>query len=115
MNALEMLRGVSSSLGSGDHNMHSSFSPLERVSYLLAAKRMKQWKNVLMLGPVDPSFGALSRRLKLTVQRHKFNQDSIFLRLRKHSQNDRNFKLCETINGSMVSHEKLSAFRSMVS
>jgi len=29
------------------------------------------------LGPVDPSFGALYGRLKFTVQRHKFNKDSI--------------------------------------
>jgi len=29
-----------------------------------------------LLGPVDPSFRALSGRLKLTVRRHKFNTDS---------------------------------------
>ena len=29
------------------------------------------------LGPVDPSFRALSGRLKLTVRRHKFNKDSL--------------------------------------
>ena len=29
-----------------------------------------------LLGPVDPSFRALSGRLKFTVRRHKFNQDS---------------------------------------
>ena len=29
-----------------------------------------------LLGPVDPSFRALSGRLKLTVRRHKFNKDS---------------------------------------
>ena len=28
------------------------------------------------LGPVDPSFRALSGRLKFTVRRHKFNTDS---------------------------------------
>jgi len=27
-----------------------------------------------LLGPVDPSFRALSGRLKLTVRRHKFNK-----------------------------------------
>ena len=30
-----------------------------------------------LLGPVDPSFGALSGRLKFTVRRHKFNEDSL--------------------------------------
>jgi len=29
------------------------------------------------LGPVDPSFRALYGRLKLTVQRHQFNKDSL--------------------------------------
>jgi len=29
-----------------------------------------------LLGPVDPSFRALSGRLKFTVRRHKFNKDS---------------------------------------
>ena len=29
-----------------------------------------------LLGPVDSSFRALSGRLKFTVRRHKFNQDS---------------------------------------
>ena len=28
-----------------------------------------------LLGPVDPSFRALSGRLKFTVRRHKFNKD----------------------------------------
>ena len=28
-------------------------------------------------GPVDPSFRALSGRLKFTVRRHKFNKDSL--------------------------------------
>jgi len=31
----------------------------------------------LLLGPVVPSFRALSGRLKFTVRRHKFNQDSL--------------------------------------
>ena len=30
-----------------------------------------------LLGPVEPSFGALSGRLKFTVRRHKFNKDSV--------------------------------------
>ena len=30
-----------------------------------------------LLGPVDPSFRAPSGRLKFTVRRHKFNQDSL--------------------------------------
>jgi len=30
-----------------------------------------------LLGPVDPSFRALSGRLKLTVRRHQFNKDSV--------------------------------------
>ena len=30
-----------------------------------------------LLGPVDPSFRALSGRRKFTVRRHKFNRDSI--------------------------------------
>jgi len=33
-----------------------------------------------LLGPVDPSFRALSGRLKFTVRRHKFNKDSLLLR-----------------------------------
>ena len=32
-----------------------------------------------LLGPVDPSFRALSGRLKFTVRRHKFNKDSLSL------------------------------------
>ena len=31
-----------------------------------------------LLGPVDLSFRALSRRRKLAVRRHKFNKDSLF-------------------------------------
>ena len=31
-----------------------------------------------LLGPVNPSFWALYERLKLTVWRHKFNQDSLW-------------------------------------
>ena len=31
-----------------------------------------------LLGPVDPSFRALSGRLESTVRRHKFNKDSLF-------------------------------------
>ena len=30
-----------------------------------------------LLGPVDPSFRALSGRLKFAVRRHKFNKDSL--------------------------------------
>ena len=30
-----------------------------------------------LLGPADPSFRALPGRLKFTVRRHKFNQDSL--------------------------------------
>ena len=30
-----------------------------------------------LLGPADPSFQALAGRLKLTVRRHKFNEDSL--------------------------------------
>ena len=30
-----------------------------------------------LLGPVDPSFRALSGRLTFTVRRHKFNEDSL--------------------------------------
>ena len=30
------------------------------------------------VGPVDPSVRALSGRLKFTVQRHKFNEDSLY-------------------------------------
>ena len=32
-----------------------------------------------LLGPVDPSFRALSGRLMFTVRRHKFNKDSVSL------------------------------------
>ena len=32
-----------------------------------------------LLGPVDPSLRALSGRLKFTVRRHKFNNDSLFI------------------------------------
>ena len=32
-----------------------------------------------LLGPVDPSFRALSGRLQIAVRRHKFNQDYISL------------------------------------
>ena len=33
-----------------------------------------------IFGQVDPSFRALSRRLKFTIRRHAFNKDSLFLR-----------------------------------
>ena len=33
-----------------------------------------------LLGPVDPSFGALSRRLKFTGRRPKLNEDAAVLR-----------------------------------
>ena len=32
---------------------------------------------LVLAGPVVPSFRALSRRLKFTVRRHKFNKDSL--------------------------------------
>ena len=32
-----------------------------------------------LLGPINPSFRAISGRLKFTVRRHKFNQDSLSL------------------------------------
>jgi len=32
-----------------------------------------------LLGPVDPSFQALSGRLKFTVRRHKFNEDYLYV------------------------------------
>ena len=32
------------------------------------------------LGPVIPSFRALSGRLKFTIRHHKFNKDSLFFR-----------------------------------
>ena len=35
-----------------------------------------------LLGPVDPSFRALSGRLKFTVRRHKFNKDFLSLTVR---------------------------------
>ena len=37
---------------------------------------MQPWSPRLR-GPVDPSFRALSGRLKFTVQRQKFNKDSL--------------------------------------
>ena len=33
-----------------------------------------------LLGPVDPSFRALSGRLKFTVRRHELNEDSLTIR-----------------------------------
>ena len=38
----------------------------------------KQLFTVSLLGPVDPSFRALSGRLGFTVRRHKFSKDSLF-------------------------------------
>ena len=35
-----------------------------------------------LIGPVDPSFQALSGRLKFTVRRHKFHKDSLSQHLR---------------------------------
>ena len=35
-----------------------------------------------LLGPVDPSSRALAGRLKLTVRRHKFNKESLYLGFR---------------------------------
>ena len=34
---------------------------------------------VKFLGPLDPSISILDRRLKFTVRRHKFNEDSLSL------------------------------------
>ena len=45
-------------------------------SSLARAPRAQQVSSSL-LGPVDPSFQALSGRLKFTVRRHKFNKDSL--------------------------------------
>ena len=42
-----------------------------------AGKTSSGWL-LSLLGPVDPSFRALSGRLKFTVRRHKFNTDSLF-------------------------------------
>ena len=36
-----------------------------------------------LLGPVDPSFRALSGRLKFTVRRHKFNKDSLSSKVKR--------------------------------
>ena len=41
-----------------------------------ATERMGRYRQS-PLGPVDPSFRALSGRLKFTVRRHKFNKDSL--------------------------------------
>ena len=43
---------------------------------LFARKQSRHPRLVLV---VDPSFRALSGRLKFTVRRHKFNKDSLFL------------------------------------
>jgi len=39
--------------------------------------RVVQHESSSLLGPVVPSFRALSGRLKFTVRRHKFNKDSL--------------------------------------
>ena len=39
-----------------------------------------------LLSPLDPSFRALSGRLKLTVRRHKFNKDSVSSGVRGQNQ-----------------------------
>ena len=44
------------------------------------------------LGPVDPSFRALSGRLKFTVRHHKFNNDSLSVQeLRRLEKDDPDF------------------------
>ena len=44
-----------------------------------AATQLSQSKATLLWQPLDPSFQALSGRLKFTVLRHKFDNDSFIL------------------------------------
>jgi len=49
----------------------------KRVEWLGLQKQQVHRVSSSLLGPVDPSFRALSGRLKLTARRHKFNTDSL--------------------------------------
>ena len=53
-----------------------------------------------LLGPVDPSFRALSGRLKFTVRRHQFNKDS--LSGGKRSAVDSSFSVCQTTRTAAI-------------
>ena len=53
----------------------------QRASLLQVVHRVSS----SLLGPVDLSFRALSGRLKFTVRRHKFNEDSPSSNLRRAS------------------------------
>jgi len=56
----------------------SSVVPFLRLVDRPAEDNSFQWYCQSPLDPVDPSFRALSKRLKFTVRRHTFNQDSRF-------------------------------------
>ena len=57
-----------------------SRNPIHSSNRNLGLRGDGGWKvSPSLVGPVDPSFRALSGRLKFTVRRHKFNTDSILL------------------------------------
>ena len=53
-------------------------SPSNRLRCALCVRKVVHRVSSSLLGPVDPSFRALSGRLKFIVRRHKFNKDSLF-------------------------------------
>ena len=55
--------------------------PLQTSAYPHSASRFYTVYRQVCVGPVDPSFGALSGRLKFTGRRHKFNKDSLSSRM----------------------------------
>ena len=71
-----------------------------RGSWRAYAQSINQINKKVVGGPVDPSFRALSGRLKLTVRRHTSNKDSLLVagtdghgevgeRDRTHARNDK--------------------------
>ena len=64
--------------GDGQESREVSASVLEFIRRVQVLHRVSS----SLLGPVDPSFRALSGRPKVTVRRHKFNKDSLSKPLR---------------------------------
>ena len=81
---------IISSKGSGCRGCWRSHSPLQNLSFSLSMSSRSTSRAGLgtrgqgssLLGPLDPSFRALSGRLKFTVRRHEFNKDPLFKRFR---------------------------------
>ena len=62
------------------HYMYDEYRFLDLRGRLVPnADAPSEGESTRLLGPVDPSFRALSERLKFTVRRHRFNKDSLHI------------------------------------